>query len=92
MTARSPSPFAWRKPIGPTVIAGHFSTFVVLPITFLFLFGVLPPFWGGESRGILAESHYAWKIATDIIHNGINDVTRYVLPSSTVSWGAGDWV
>ena len=92
MTSRPSSPFAWRKPAGPAVGTGLFTLIMIAPITFIIIFGVLPPFWGGESRGLWTETSYAWGITIDITRNGIIDATRYVIPLIPTSWRAGDWI
>lgn len=92
MPNRSPSPFAWRKPAGPAVSAGLFTLIMIAPITFTLLFGVLPPFWGGESRGIWAETSYAWNITADVGKNGIISAVRHLVPLIPAAWSTGDWV
>lgn len=92
MSTRSPSALAWHKPVGPAVIMGLFLAAIAAPITFTLLFGALPPFWVGDSRGALTEVHYAWTITADVTRNGIIDAARQVLPLIPTSWRTGDWV
>lgn len=92
MTGRSPSPFAWHKPAGPAVAAGIFTLIMIAPITFILLFGVLSPFWGGDSRGVWAEISFAWDITADIVWNGIVGAARHLIPLIPATWRAGDWI
>lgn len=92
MTARSRSPFAWRKPISPAVITGLFTGIAIGVITFILLFGMLPTFWGGASRGVLIEIDYAWTITVDTVRNSIVDTAHRVLPLIPTSLGTGDWI
>lgn len=92
MTARSHSPFAWRKPAGPAVGAGLLTLLMIAPITFVVVFGVLPPFWGGASRGAWIETSYAWNIAADVGRNGIIGAVRRLVPLITIAWSTGDWI
>lgn len=92
MSARSPSPFAWHKPTGPAVGTGLFTLIMIAPMTFILLFGVLPPFWGGASRGIWIETSYAWNITADVGRNGIISAIRHVVPLIPTAWSTGDWI
>lgn len=92
MPARSHSPFAWRKPAGPAVGAGLFTAIMIAPITFILVFGLLPPFWGGEGRGIWIETSYAWNITVDVTRNGIIDAMQHVTPLIPAVWRTGDWI
>lgn len=92
MPTRSPSPFAWRKPAGPAVGAGLLTLVIIAPLTFLVVFGILPPFWGGDSRGVWAETSYAWKITVDIGRNGIIGALHHLLPEIPTAWSTGDWI
>lgn len=92
MSARPSSPLQWRKPVTPAVMAGLFTTVMIAPITFILVFGLLPPFWGDPHRGVFTEVHFAWSIATDIAWTGIVDAARHLLPVIPASWGAGDWI
>lgn len=92
MTARSPSPFTWRKPAGPAISAGILTLIIIAPITFITVFGILPPFWGGESRGIWAETSYAWGITVDVARNGALGAIRYLIPLLPAAWSTGDWI
>lgn len=65
---------------------------MIAPITFCLLFGVLPTFWGGPSRGMLTEIDHAWTITIDIARNSIIDTAHRVLPLIPPSWGTGDWI
>lgn len=92
MTARSASPLAWRKPAGPAVGAGLLTLIMIAPVTFILVFGLLPPFWGGEGRGIWIETSYAWNITISVMRNGIIDAMRNVVPLIPAAWLTGDWV
>lgn len=92
MTARSHSPFAWRKPAGPAVGAGLLTLLMIGPITFVLVFGVLPPFWGGASRGAWIETSYAWNIAADVGRNSCIGAVRHLVPLITIAWNTGDWI
>ena len=92
MTARPPSPFAWRKPAGPAIGAGFLALIMITPITFVVVFGILPPFWGGESRGIWAETSYAWNITADVGRNGIIGAARHLIPVIPAAWSTGGWI
>lgn len=92
MTTRTPSPFAWRKPIGPAIGAGLLALTLSAPVTFVVLFGVLPAFWGGESQGIWTESSYAWDITVDVTRNGIIGAARDLTPLIPAAWLTGDWI
>ena len=92
MPARPRSPFQWRKPVAPAVMVGLYAAVMIAPITLSLVFGLLPPFWGGEHRGVVTEVHFAWQIATDIVWNGVVDAARHLLPLIPKSWSAGDWI
>ena len=92
MTARSPSPLTWRKTAGPAIVTGILTLIIIAPITFITILGILPPFWGDESRGIWAETSYAWGITVDVARNGALGAIRYLIPLIPATWSTGDWI
>lgn len=65
---------------------------IMAPITFILAYGILPPFWGGNSEGVWIEAAYAWKITLNVAWNGIIDGARYLLPLIPATWKGGDWI
>lgn len=92
MSSRPYSPFTWRKPTAPAISAGILTLIIMAPITFITAFGILPPFWGGESRGIWVETSYAWGITVDVARNGTLDGIRHLIPLIPPKWNTGDWI
>ena len=63
--------FTPRTLLAPTVGTGLLSLAVFLPLTFVLAFGLLPPFWLGDSRGILTETVTAYSVVFNLVWNEI---------------------
>ena len=92
MTNRTLPLFVWRKPLAPTIFSAVFATILMAPLSFVVLFGVLPPFWLGQSRGMLMESHDALRITGAVAWNTAFDIIHGYLPILPSSWRAADWL
>lgn len=80
MTKRPPAVFAWRKPFAPTAVYVLFYAIPTIPFSFVVIFGLLPPFWGGPSRGLLTETHFAWDNTAAVAWNYAFDILSQHLP------------
>ncbi len=63
--------FTPRTLLAPTVGTGLLSLAVFLPLTFVLAFGLLPPFWQGDSRGFLIETATAYSVVSSLTWNEI---------------------
>lgn len=91
MTQRPPAVFKWRKPFAPTAVYALFYAIPTIPFSFVVIFGLLPPFWGGPSRGLLTETHFAWETTSAVIWNYALDILSQHLHVSEY-WRADVWV
>ena len=91
MTNRTLPLFVWRKPLAPTMSSAFFATILMAPLSFVVLFGLLPPFWPGQSQDLLAESQYALRITGAVAWNTVFDIIHGYLPILPYSWRAANW-
>lgn len=90
--AERPLPiFKWRKSPGPAVITAFFGAITLVPVSFIVFFGLITPFWGGETQGIKTEILLAFDITVAVIWNAALQFIEPVnlLPHS--DWYLPDW-
>jgi hypothetical protein len=82
---------SWRTPLAPTVFSALVITALIVPVSFVVFFGLLPPFWLGASRGLLAETQYAYDITYAVVWNWAFDFMYRYLPILPADWRASEW-
>ena len=91
MTKRPSAVFAWRKPFAPTAVYALFYAIPTIPVSFAVIFGLLPPFLGGQCCGMLTEIRFGWENAVAVIWDYIFDILSQYLPLPDY-WRADVWV
>jgi len=91
MTKPAPPIFSWRTPLSQTVLFALVVTVLIVPVSFVVFFGLLPPFWLGASRGLLAETQYAYDITYAVVWNWAFSLMRRYLPILPYAWYTYDW-
>ena len=95
MPTRPTSAFHWRLPTAPAVLSTIFYFTLTTTISFVLFFGILPPFWTGESRGVGVELQDATAILREITHSLLINIGHDVLPFTSpapTGGGFGPWL
>lgn len=91
-TTRPPALFAWRKPRAEVLIPPLFKAAILLSLTFIIVFGILPPFWQGKTRGVETETLQALEIVSSILWNKAFDIAQPFFPILPDFLRAGDFL
>lgn len=93
MPDRPTSPLAWRRPIAPAVISAVFWLLIASVTSFVLFFGLLPPFWADESRGLSVELQDAAAILYELVLSSLmnagNNVLSIIPPAGS---SVGQWL
>lgn len=95
MPARPISPLTWQRPKASVVISAIFWLILVTAASFVLFFGLLPPFWHGESRGVGVEVRDAALIMFEITQTFLMNAAHTILPiipPAEPGGGFGPWL
>ena len=91
-TSRPLALFTWRKPRAPAVATTIFSAAIILPLTFIIVFGLLPQSWLGQTRGVEIETVDALTTAARILRNKAFDIAQPFFPILPNFLRGSDWL